>query len=208
MVVISHNYKFIIIKSYKTGSTTVELIFKKILKNLYDSKSSGDLIIGKCEKLNISSHIIPDRLFQMKPQLIRYYKICTIRNPFYQIVSSYIYKNKTIPTSDELFHYIHKINKEKKNFTIRPYISFKNKPIINYYIKIENLKENILNLLLKLNIDTNYFKNKICKNIPHLRKSEIKYDIRKIYNKKCINLVEKYYDLELKLGNYTFPTIS
>ena len=106
MVVISHKHKFIIFKSYKTGSTTIEDFFSSVLrKNL----NSNEYIAGKYKMTNgniITKHITPDELLELMPEIKNYYKICPIRNPFNQIVSCYIHNNKKIPNENELSQYI------------------------------------------------------------------------------------------------------
>jgi hypothetical protein len=211
MVIISHKHRFIIFKSYKTGSTTIENYFSSVLKRNLDP---GEYISGKykTEKGHIiNKHITPEELFRLMPELKGYYKICPIRNPFTQIVSCFIHNNGKIPNERELSGYIMKCeynpssfsNIKKQHKHLRTYYSYatnKKKECIDFFIKLENLDDDIFKILDKFNI-TNYNP----KRIGNSRQSKLKYQIDDIYSQKNINLVYDIFKEEINLGNYSFP---
>ena len=211
MVIISHKHKFIIFKSYKTGSTTIENFFSSVLKENLNSK---DYIAGKYKMTNgtiITKHITPDELLQLMPEIKDYYKICPIRNPFNQIVSCYIHNNKKIPTEKELSQYInnckyhpHEFKTIKKQYrhlkTYYSYANYHDKECIDFFIKLESLKKDITQILTMFNI-----KNYNLNLIGNCRTSKLKYNIEEVYSRTNINLVEEVFKEEIQLGNYRFP---
>lgn len=213
MVVISHKHKFIVFKTYKTASTTIENFLGSVLKKNLEPK---EYIIGSHKLKNgnvITKHITPDELFVLMPEVKDYYKICSIRNPFTQIVSCYIHNNRHIPDDNQLSDYIQKCSYHPESFktikkqyqhlrTYYSYILSQQKECIDYFIKLETLREDLLKLLEIFNI--NIFNiNKI----GNCRKTKIKYQIGDIYSPENIKLVEDVFGEELKIGNYTFPLI-
>ena len=211
MVVISHKHKFIIFKSYKTGSTTIEDFFSSVLKK---NLNSNEYIAGKYKMTNgniITKHITPDELLELMPEIKNYYKICPIRNPFNQIVSCYIHNNKKIPNENELSQYInnckyhpHEFKTIKKQYrhlkTYYSYANYHEKECIDFFIKLESLREDITQLLTMFNI-RNYNLNLI----GNCRTSKLKYKIEDVYSQNNIKLVEEVFKEEIQLGNYQFP---
>lgn len=211
MVVISHKHKFIIFKSYKTGSTTIEDFFSSLLKKNLNSK---EYIAGKHKMTDgaiITKHITPDELFELMPEIKDYYKICPIRNPYNQIVSCYIHNNKKIPNEIELFEYINsckyhpqKFKTIKKQYrhlkTYYSYANYRQKECIDFFIKLETLQKDITQILTMFNI-RDYNLNLI----GNCRTSKLKYNIEEIYSQSNIKLVEEVFKEEIQLGNYRFP---
>ena len=116
MVLISHKYKFIVFKTYKTASTTIENFLGDILRRISEP---DEYILGSKKLKNgliITKHITPNELFELMPDIKDYYKVCSIRNPFSQIVSCYIHNNKHIPDNEQLKKYIQKCQYKPETF--------------------------------------------------------------------------------------------
>ena len=212
MVVISHKYKFIVFKSYKTASSTIESFLGSVVKK---NSKPREYIVGSKKMSDgkvITKHITPDELFIIMPEIKDYFKVCSIRNPFSQIVSCYIHNNKHIPNENQLKNYIKRcIYKSENHFKtikkqhqhLRTYFSYilcEQKECIDFLIKQESLKDDLLKLLKKFKI-----KKFNVNRIGNLRKSKISYQINDIYSENNIKLVKKIFKEELQLGNYDFP---
>ena len=213
MVVISHKHKFIVFKTYKTASTTIENFLALVLR---ENLNPEDYIIGSHTLKNgkiINKHITPDELFILMPEIKDYYKICSIRNPYTQIISCYIHNNRHIPNNNQLSDYIQRCSFNPETFksikkqyqhlrTYYSYILSEEKECIDYFIKLETLGEDLLNLLKMFNI-----KKYNIDRIGNSRKTKIKYQIEDIYSPENIKLVQNIFSEELKIGDYTFPLI-
>lgn len=208
MVIISHRHKFIIFKTYKTASTSIEDFVSRLLKK---NLKPNEYILGKCSKLNITKHITPNELFSILPEIKDYYKVCTIRNPYTQIISSFIYQKKKVPNEKELKNYIvkcdvlpEKLKSIKKTFqhlkTYSSYVLYDGKECIDYFIKFETHKKDLAGLLDKFEIV-----NSDGVVLDHKRKNFLKYNIENIYTFETTVLVERIFANELKLGDYTYP---
>lgn len=210
MVVISHKHKFIIFKTYKTASTTIENFFSLVLK---ENLKPNEYIVGKYTLKNgkvINKHITPNELFLIMPEVKDYYKICSIRNPFTQIISCFIHNNKHLPNQEQLTNYINKCSYQPKKFNtikkhyqhLRTYYSYvlnEGKECMDFFIKLENLENDLSRLLTRFNI-TNYDINKI----GNSRRTNINYNVGDLYSAENIKLVEDIFAEELRIGNYTF----
>ena len=212
MVVICHKYKFIIFKSYKTASTSIENFFSSLFKK--KKMNPNEYIAGKHKMKNgvmITKHISPNELFKLMPEVKDYYKICPIRNPFTQIISCYLHNYNHIPNEEQLTKYITSctytpstFKKIKKHFqhlrTYYSYTLYNGQKCIDFFIKLENLREDVLTVLNLFNIqDFNIDK------LGNSRSSNIKYQIDDIYSPKNIKLVNLIFQEEMQLGNYSFP---
>ena len=213
MVVISHKHKFIIFKTYKTASTTIENFFSLVLK---ENLKPNEYIVGKYTLKNgkvINKHITPNELFLIMPEVKDYYKICSIRNPFTQIISCFIHNNKHLPNQEQLTDYINKCSYQPEKFnaikkhyqhlrTYYSYVLYEGKECMDFFIKLENLENDLSRLLTRFNI-TNYDINKI----GNSRRTNINYNVVDLYSNENIKLVEDIFTEELRIGNYIFPLI-
>lgn len=211
MVIISHKYKFIVFKSYKTASSTIELFLQKVVR---ENSKPEEYFLG-CKKdsdgtVIIRKHITPDELFVLMPEIKHYYKVCAIRNPFNQIVSCYIHNHGYVPNDIQLRNYIKSCTYDNNFKTIKKvyrslrtyysYILCEQKECIDFMIKTENLKDDLMVFLDKFNLkyDIN--------DVKHLRGTKVPgYQIHDIYSQDNIELVKNIFKEELKLGNYDFP---
>ena len=229
MVLISHKYKFIYIKTKKTGSTTTENFFTRFCidneNNYKDSHSHdyletkngivGQRILGKGNKLTVNTELKDLNLKKYKD----YYIFTTVRNPFDRMVSLYnFFKNLDIKRiASPTYFILQKIIKSNKNLNdiqlFRIFIkksinkiydnwnayTLNNTPSCNYYIKQENLENGIEKVCKKLNID--YNKYKLVSFKRQYRKTKT---YREFYDEETFNLVKNKFIKEIKFFNYKF----
>ena len=183
MVLVSHQYKFIYIKNRKVASSSVESFFGKYCQDPdkeynYDDKTKESIseygIIGaRCQNnknikwrnhksASLIKKDLGDNLFD------NYIKFCVIRNPYDKMVSRYYWDNRN-PNN---------ISKEGfKKYAIKTNVSnlhlhcIDGKSVCDYFIRYENLEEDI---------------NKLCKILG------IKdYDIKNLPNHKSFQRKDK-----------------
>ena len=178
MVLVSHKYKFIYIKNYKVAGTSVEALFEKYCVEDEDAHVTRH---GRCEYIS-DAGIIGPRLDLSKPmtQEVRtatwrmhkpareikvdlgdatfnsYYKFCVVRNPWDVAVSSYYFKNKLAMLDCNNPHHdsFQAFTKQLKFNTYRNWYIYTvdNKPVCDYYIRYENLKDDIINVATHLKL--------------------------------------------------------
>ena len=140
----------------------------------------------------ITKHITPMNL-QLMPEIKDYYKICPIRNPFNQIVSCYIHNNKKIPNEKELSQYInnckyhpHEFKTIKKQYrhlkTYYIYANYHDKECIDFFIKLESLREDITQILQCLILGLQSQLSGNCQT------SKLKYNIEDVYSQNNIKI--------------------
>ena len=154
-----------------------------------------------------------------------YFKFCVVRNPYDLIVSSFFWDKRKINYNEVLlnndYSEEHSYTNEElnnnnlkkefmdycKNFTHNytsdnlSRIMIDDIQICQYYIKYENLKNDIINILDKLGI-----KEYDINDLPNL-KSKIrsdKFSYRDLYDNETIEIVKKLFKTEIELFNYEF----
>ncbi len=234
MVLISHKYKFIYIKTKKTGSTTTENFFTRFCvdnEDNYNDAHSHDYletkngIIGRriLGKITNKTKAIDGNTELSDLDLNKYksyYIFTTIRNPFDRMVSNFYflkklenqYKCLKSPEYD-ILHNILKNNKKLDDIQIfRIFIkksiniihdnwnayTIKDIPKCDFYIKQENLNNDIISVCKKLNI--NYDKYPIQNFKTHYRE---KKNYKIFYDETTKNIVQQKFNKELKYFKYS-----
>jgi len=221
-MIINHKYKFIFIKSFKTAGTSLEIAISKFC----DNKDIITPIIEEDEKIRKTlNYRGPQNYNNMKEHMsvseIRkkidvdifnnYFKFVTIRNPFDQIISAYYWHNESKKKEKKFFIFKKREKKFNDFFKIKAKNIFEdefnrytenNKVLVNYFIKYENLKEDLEKISLKLKLPEslyNIFKEiKAKSNINPPIDQRVSLDDEHI--KKIYNLAEKI----ISLHNYKY----
>lgn len=184
-MIISHKHKFIYIKTPKTAGTSTELFLEQFC-------DQGDIITPIWPResnwnhrprnhANFSSHIKPISIKNKigKDIFDLYYKFCNVRNPWDRLVSNFFWFKKfnrhiTFDKYCELSGHI----------SMERYYQINNTPIINGYIKYENLVEDTIHILNQIGIKIS--------NIEQFPKSKImrkSKEYRSFFNRKQIDIV-------------------
>ena len=189
MVLVSHKYKFIYIKNRKVAGSSVESFFGRFCLSPDKTYSYADKIFSNIDDYGIiggrGMNDDTNSLFESHASAIeirnkiginkfnKYLKFCVIRNPYDKMVSFFFYKN--LPISFKEF--VKKFHCNNLNLH-----SINNHSICDYYIRYENLEQDIIDLCKKIGI--NDF------NINDLPKHKSNKEKRKHYS--------EYYDEETK----------
>jgi hypothetical protein len=193
MVLVSHKYKFIYIKNVKVASSSVESFFgsfcqnpekiynydDEIMQSIDDYGIIGSRLRGVQEKDIWKNHI---NATELKTRLgndlfSEYFKFAVIRNPYDVIVSKYYWEKFTLPFKEYAkSQIIDNLNR----------CSIDGESVCDYYIRYENLLEDIVNVCKLLNID-NYDINNLPKHKTNIRPN---------------NNYKDFYDEETKIKVY------
>lgn len=219
MVLVSHIYKFIYIKNKKVAGSSVESFFGQFCTNpnnkysfsdnIAEQKSNYGIIGARgdaAQSLRVSENDTwRDHKTALKIQedlgtniFDKYLKFCVIRNPYDAMVSYYyhVLHKKRIDSTLSFKDFAKKYKTE--NFSI---YSINEKSVCNYYIRYENLKEDIIRLCKILNINK-YDINDLPNHKSGLRDKNIHY--RDFYDEETRKIVYKNHKNEFELFNYTF----
>lgn len=206
MVLISHKYKFIYIKNVKVAGSSIESFFgqfcinpEKSTYNFNDSiKQSIDdygIIGSRLKGVNENdiwrNHISAEEIKKHlgNDKFNKYFKFAVIRNPYDVIVSCYYWEKSNLKFKD------YAKTKIVDNFNR---CCINNKSVCDYYIKYENLLEDIVNVCKILNID-NYDINDLPKHKSNIRPKNIHY--RDYYDDETrIKVYENHKDIFEKFG--------
>lgn len=205
MVLISHEKKFIYIKNFKVAGTSVEAFFEKYCldpKIEYQQTHQRDSIISKYgiignrengKRTKFYNHISAKDIKDFVGEQIfnNYLKFCVVRNPYDKMVSYYHFSKTKM--SFENFCKKYNCSNYKRYF-------INDKSCIDYYIRFENLEEDVKNLCKKLNI--NYDKNNLPSFKSNFRKKNDDY--RKYYNNDLKKIVYERHKKEFEMFGYDF----
>jgi hypothetical protein len=193
MVIISHKYKFIYIKNVKVAGSSVESFFGRFCINpekiyKYDDAIKQSIddygIIGSRSEYVKEKDIWKNHISAKEIKTIlgndtfnTYFKFAVIRNPYDVIVSMYYWEKSKLPFKQYA---------KTKIVDNLDRCSINGESVCDYYIRYENLLEDIVNVCKLLKID-NYDIN----NLPN-HKSNIRPK----------NNYKNYYDEETRKNVY------
>lgn len=214
-MLVSHEHKFIFIKSIKTGGTTTEIFLEQYCSpNLIEEKHHRGSIVS--EKGIIGSRGQRDEYYNhMAASMIKekvgsevfnsYTKILNIRNPFDLLVSHYHFKptyNITSKGRELTFNeYIQKTNVvDKLRHKCRKFQYIGGKLVIDEFIRQEYLEHDLLHLHNKLGLPES---NRV---ISNYKESEERKNIHysQFYDNKSISIVKDAFKFYLDMFDYKF----
>jgi len=237
-MLISHLKKFIYFKNIKTASSSIEAFFTPycIPKNKIKDFNyiTGTKIIGnykegvvgdlnpRPDRKSFKGHVNASRVKKIANEIDltiwdKYFKFCSIRNPWDKIVSYYFFRknplycktilpfetDKKVNNFQDFVRYLYKYYLDNLEFPIGfKYYTIKKEFICDFYIRFENLKEDIKKACDLCSIKFNAGK------LPSIhsdcRNKKIHYS--KFYNDETKDLVAKMYKEKINKFNYTFES--
>jgi len=209
MVLVSHIHKFIYLKNYKVAGSSVESFFGQ-----YCVDPAGKYSFEDTQEMKISPFgILGSRLVKnkkwynhMSASEIRknlgaekfnsYYKFCVVRNPYDVVVSAYFYSRsrhdfKTFCKRYENYFAVYNTRR----------IFLDGAPVCQYYIRYENLLEDMKVVLAALGI-TNYDLDKLPRHKSGTRIDRRPY--QDYYDDETRALVYELFKAEFDMFGYTF----
>ena len=206
MVLVSHIYKFIYIKNKKVAGSSVESFFGKYCQNpnkeyeytdeIDESVSKFGIIGGRLngKKNNWTSHKSATIIKRDLGNSIfnKYVKFCVIRNPYDKMVSRYYWNNSKQKFSDFA---------KCTNVSNLDIHCIDGNSVCNYFIRFENLEEDIVNLCKILGIK-NYDLNDLPNHKSSSRKNKSHY--RNFYDEETRKIVYENHKKEFELFGYKF----
>lgn len=224
-MLISHLHKFIYLKSKKTAGTSVEIFLQKYCIDPNRIKDFNKLVKSNKNVLNLNGKEIEskygiigsrDRRMHKKNKIWyhhksakdikneigkdlfnNYLKICNVRNPYDLAVSMYEWKKSQNNIKESFSEFLLNTKWQDKLRSNIDIWSIDGKYKFEY-IRFENLEEDILKVLKKLNIK----KDSI--NLQHYKKMN-RLPYQEYYkNQESIDIVSRIYKKEIELFNYKF----
>jgi len=208
-MLVSHNYRFIYLKTHKTAGTSVEELLEPLCRD--DDKTSehssdeyisptgivGRRYMGKKTIGIWENHTLPQTIKEnLGLDLYNdYYKICNIRNPYDVMVSLYHWRLRDTSNINES-DFLNFCQLNKNDWVINNNKIFWGEPC-DFYIRYEQLNDDIIKLSdeLKLNIGVT--------NLEHYKKSD-RGEYQLYYNEESKKIVSEIFENELKKFNYIF----
>lgn len=217
-MLISHKYKFIFLKAKKVSGTSTEAFLERYCLSDEDEKkhipqhSTDELVsewgivgsrlkdIGKWYNHKNPIDIKRDIGYEIWNS---YSKICNVRNPYDIAVSYYYFHHKDLPVtfnpsvldferflqSDHAMTYL----LANKKFWME-----NGKFSHEFYIKQENLQQDLINLVEKLNLTLYNI------DIPEYKKNETRPNYSVLYNNVSKKIIEDNFSDVLNYFNYNF----
>lgn len=226
MVLVSHKHKFIYIKNYKVAGTSVETMFEKYCidddehcpTHMTSEKNSKAGIIGSRTgpyeppsdeykkskwKMHKSATFIKKELGD--DVFDSYYKFCVVRNPWDVAVSSYYFRqglHEIEPKQNPLFKSFNVFTRGLKYNTLNNWslYTIDNKPVCDYHIRYENLKEDILKVVSDLKLP-NFDIDKLPTYKNEFRKNK---NYRELYDDELTERVRNFCSSEIEYFDYKF----
>ena len=217
-MLVSHRYKFIFVKTYKTAGTSTEAFFQRFClspldQTKYHYKHGADESITKYgiigHRLNgnrgtgkwFNHKTVSAIKWDLGESLFNSYtKICNIRNPYDVVVSSYFYHHRDLDsgllTPKKLEEWV-KSKRGIRHLNLNKSLWFS--PDFKYeYVRHENIEEDIKTICEKLGIETETI------NLPSFKVTPGRKHYREYYNEETKKIVTDLYSDELKTFNYEF----
>jgi hypothetical protein len=208
MVIISHQHKFIYIKTYKTASTSLQVLLEKFCgeKDIITpiepvTTKSGELYNQSARNYEgYSSHmravdikkIIGDKIWD------DYFKFTFERNPWDKAVSFYHFYLVKKEFDKSFEDWISDWIKRKKGVSNYDLYTINNEIAVDFIGKYENLIEDLKLIFKKLNLTL----DELPREKSDYRKDGKNY--RSYYNNKTRKLIAKRNRKEIKLFKYSF----
>jgi hypothetical protein len=219
-MLVSHLNKFIFTKTQKTGGTSVEVFFERHCFPKGEWTFSG----GRDQYVNDETGIVGYRGGKLNPTPIfynhmsalelkqklapeiwkKYFKFTVIRNPFDKMVSAFYHIEKSRnqgkylnDDSNDVIRFRRWVQGGGKVYDRHAYI-IDDKVALDYFIRYENLKEDIAFVCNKVGIDCDL------NNLPNLKSQhrDRSFSLNEMYDEKTEALVRKYYKFEIDFFNY------
>jgi hypothetical protein len=187
----------------KCGGTTIE----EMVGFTYDV--AKDLSLHRFKHASLSDHI--SFLEEKNYCMDRFFKFSIIRNPWLRMISIYNHfkykgesSRRSVKLAETLSFAEFVVATGEKYFnseiSTKQFMLHNNTFGLDYVIRLENLKKDIINLETQLNINLN-------KEIPHRNKFDKTFSNKKYteyYDKKTKDIVGELFYWDIKTFNYTF----
>jgi hypothetical protein len=213
-MLVSHKYKFIFLKAKKVSGTSTEAFLERYCLSDEQEKihkHTHEVSEQESEYGIIGNRVtqIYDKWYNHKPALElkrdigddiwnNYKKICNIRNPF-DIAVSYYCRQHPMPANKQMFEkFLKDPETIKYLLTNKAIWSINGEFSHDFYIRQENLEEDLSSLIKELNLPFYDL------DIPTYKMKHKRPHYSAYYSFKSRNIIETYFKEELKYFGYKF----
>jgi len=218
MVLVSHIYKFIYFKNHKVAGSSVESFFgqycidplKKESYNFQDVQDEqiseygiiGNRLNGKVTIWNNHKGAEEIKRDLGSETFNNYFKFCVVRNPYDLVVSSFFWKQHISGLKCDFKTYCRNYKILNGNTSV---MFIDNTPICQYYIRYENLKDDIITVLKMLDI-RDYDISQLPKHKSGINPKDKPF--KEYYDKETKEIVKTIFKKEIDLFNYSLDDIN
>lgn len=236
MVLVSHRYQFIHIRTRKTASSSVEHFFKRyalspeqeLSYHIPTTEEGWDASSDEYGIISSSPHLssldcqrpIQNTVNRRRPWLIkkqnwrvhkrayyirrdlgrklfnRYFKFCTVRNPWDRAVSHYKWRCQQEAITSSFPDFLARL---KIGHGLSLTYAISGHTACDFHIRYEHLQEDIKACLEHLGIQ-----NYTLEELPHFKKQSTEKSYRSYYNAKTKDLIAQKYKSEIEQFSYEF----
>jgi len=204
---ISHDYKFIFVKTRKTAGSSIEKFFLDKLQGtdfIFSGMSSENLPSFNCSFKNAEHNGSKFIKHHYPKEWKKYFKFTIERNPWDKIVSRYYWQKYFKPKKinvDSFESYLKNYQKDIKKASDYPLYTLNNKIAVNYVMRYENLYDDLEHICKKINLTYNNELKSINLKGNH-RTRNVSY--QQYYTEKSKNLIADFFSKEIDYFNYQF----
>ena len=221
-MIISHKYKYIFIKSFKTASTSLEIALSKYCgkEDVITPIINEDEKIRKMNGFNGPQNFGDNNIFHEHMSALEiksnvseeiwnnYFKFVVVRNPFDQIMSAFHWHNKSKEKEKKLIFFKKRKKTFEDFFKIKAHHIFEDEynryteydnVLVDLFIKYENFKKDLTELSEKLSFPENIYETFSNINAKsNIRPSNSMIEVNNEINDKIKVLAKKI----IKMHNY------
>ena len=230
-MLISHRKEFIYTRTGTSASTSVEFYFQpycyldgqcpEITRPFVEYEGNVGIVgargRGSASINKWHGHLSAQSIYSyIGPEIWnRYFKFCTIRNPFDKMISQFYHQTncKKVLMSTERFRVYCAARGTNDIERFRNYLleitetnrgtyTIQDQPCVDFFIRYENLHEGVRAVCEKIGIK--YEPQNLQQVVtPNTKRQE--YDITDFYDRRSIEIIEQLYGWELEHFGYTLP---
>ena len=218
-MLISHKYKFIYVKTPKTASTSIEMLFQRccVSEDREITETTSEIVtaagIVGARGVNVQgntnyNHMNASQIRNLHGADVwqNYFKFSVVRNPFDQVVSYFLFSHRGQFEAQSTDHILANFNLwlPKHLEPLKPYYCGNGEQLdLDFYIKYEALNDGIKFVARQLGIkelqpaELQHFKRSDRSRLPATRDW---------FSQENAALIEQYYDWLLEAFGYSWST--
>lgn len=205
-MIISHDYKFIFIKTRKTAGSSIEKIFLDKLQGtnyVFGGMMPENLYPVNCSFTNAEHNGSSFLQYHYPKEWKNYFKFTVERNPWDKIVSRYYWVKYFKPKKnvEDFDSYMKNCRKDVRKATDFALYTEDNKIVVDYVMRYENLDNEMKFVCDKIGLNYNHELQTIKLKSQHRAKNKNYQDY---FDNKTKDIISTIFSKEIEYFNYKF----